>query len=189
MLSSEHFGSVYLSILEFESPLTCAELIPVQGDTTRQLCQTFWRKYIVDGRLLIGGTNFSFALCLVLSFQGKLVVFCCLHGKSAVTDALMHCYNLSESCGKLTPKAFSILEAGPARPCWREYDSRRFLTRLRSTSTGLKHSSPPSFDSSTFVDSLLSSRDSDLGELSTSEGCFGSYIQLSNSRHYNSCLF
>ena len=42
---------------------------------------------------------------------------------------------------------FRILDAGPARPCCVEKDSRMFLTRLKSTSTG----SPPSSSSCVFA--------------------------------------
>lgn len=53
----------------------------------------------------------------------------------------------SLSAGSQTPMEFRILDAGPARPCCVENDSRMFLTRLKSTSTG----GPPSFSSCAFA--------------------------------------
>eukprot|EP00966_Prymnesium_polylepis_P216775 5018098-Prymnesium_polylepis.1 len=47
----------------------------------------------------------------------------------------------SWSSGSWSPMLPSRFETGPARPCCDEYDASRFLTRLRSRSTG-RTSSP-----------------------------------------------
>ena len=45
--------------------------------------------------------------------------------------------------GSHTPIELRILDAGPARPSCVEKDSKMFLTRLKSTSTGASSSSLP----------------------------------------------
>lgn len=51
-------------------------------------------------------------------------------------DPAVVCYDGSELAGRLTPRLCSRLEAGPASPAWQLRDSSRFVTRLRSKSSG-----------------------------------------------------
>ena len=79
------------------------------------------------------------------------------------------CYDSLESCGKLTPIAFNILDAGPAKPCCRENDSKIFFTRFKSTSTGLE-------SSSSFVSSKSTREFTFSFSLSPLSGCSGDAV-------------
>lgn len=51
-------------------------------------------------------------------------------------DAAVVRYDGSELAGRVMPRLCSRLEAGPASPAWLLRDSSRFVTRLRSKSSG-----------------------------------------------------
>lgn len=98
----------------------------VGSETAYERAQLFWA--FTFGNILIGTlVYYIYTFCLFEHIK---------YPRPQYLGLLLVLYEGSELGGKCKPRLCSRFEAGPASPSWQLRDSRRFETRLRSTSRG-----------------------------------------------------